>query len=47
MIKQMLANMPESQRAQMRAMMESEMKPPVVKQCITEDSLNDMDKQLR
>ena len=47
MLNEMLANMPESQRAQMRAMMESKMKPPVVKQCITEDSLKDMDKQLR
>ena len=47
MIKQVLANMPESQRAQMRAMMESEMKPHVLKHCITKDSFKDMDKQLR
>jgi len=46
-IQQMLAKMPEAQRAQMRAMMESEMKQPVVKQCITEDSLKDMNAQLR
>jgi len=43
----MLAAMPESQRPQMRAMMESNMKPPVVKQCITLDSLKNMDQQLR
>jgi len=46
-IDQMLASLPESQRAQMRAMMEGNMKPPVVKQCITEASLKDMDKQLQ
>jgi hypothetical protein len=46
-IDKMLASMPESQRAPMRAMMESNMKPPVVKQCITEGSMKDMDKQLK
>lgn len=47
MIDQMIANMPESQRTQMRTMMESQMKPPVIKQCITKDSHKDMDKELR
>jgi hypothetical protein len=47
MIKQMLASVPEAQRDQMRAMMEGQVKQPIVKQCITEDTLKDMDKQMR
>lgn len=47
LIEQMLASLPESQRAQMRSMMENNMKkPPVVYQCVSQDSLNNMAKQL-
>ncbi len=47
MLKEMLASVPESQRAQVRAMMDSSMKLPIVKQCVTEALLKDMGKQIR
>lgn len=47
MLKQMLANTPEAERPQIRAMMENSMKLPVVKQCVTEEDLNSMDQQIR
>ena len=43
----MLANIPEEQRAMMRGMMTSKMKMPVVKQCITQDTLNDLEAQMK
>lgn len=46
-IEAMLAAIPESQRAAIRAMMSSKMKIPVIKQCITEESLKDMEKQMK
>ncbi|WP_339720611.1 DUF3617 family protein [uncultured Paraglaciecola sp.] len=46
-IEAMLASIPESQRETIRAMMSSRMKIPVVKQCITQDSLNNMEKQMK
>jgi hypothetical protein len=46
-IKNMIANMPEAQRAKMREMMKSKMKIPMVKQCITEESFKDMEKKMR
>lgn len=39
---EMLANIPEEQRAMMRQMMKGTMKVPVVKQCITQDTYNNM-----
>lgn len=47
MMKQMLANVPEAQRAQMKAMMQSQMKPTVIKQCITKQSMQQLDKQFQ
>jgi len=38
----MLANIPEEQRAMMRQMMTSKMKLPVIKQCITQDTYKNM-----
>jgi hypothetical protein len=46
-IEAMLASIPEEQRAMMRGMMTSKMKLPVVKQCITQDTLNDMEAQMK
>lgn len=46
-IEAMLASIPEEQRATVRAMMSSKMKIPVIKQCITQESLNDMEKQMK
>jgi hypothetical protein len=43
----MLANVPEEQRAMVRSMMGSKMKVPIIKQCITQDSLKDMEAQMR
>jgi hypothetical protein len=43
----MLANIPEEQRAMVRGMMSSKMKVPVIKQCITQESLKDMEAQMR
>lgn len=45
-IEAMLASIPESQRATIRAMMSSKMKMPVIKQCITQASLKDIEKQM-
>lgn len=43
----MLANIPEQQREMVRGMMSKKMKVPVIKQCITQDSLKDMEAQMR
>jgi hypothetical protein len=43
----MLANIPEEQRAMVRGMMSSKMKVPVIKQCITQDTLKDMEAHMR
>jgi hypothetical protein len=47
MMSKMLAQLPEAQRAQAQQMMGSQMKIPVVKQCITKDSFKDIEKQLK
>lgn len=47
MLKNMLKNLPESQRAKMKEMMPGPMQIPVVKQCITPDSLKDMGAQIK
>ncbi|MCF6194666.1 MAG: DUF3617 domain-containing protein [Kangiellaceae bacterium] len=47
MMSKMLAQLPEAQRAQAQQMMGSQMKIPVVKQCITKDSFKDMEKQFK
>jgi len=44
---EMLAKIPEEQRAMMRQMMASTMKIPVIKQCITQDTLNDPAAQMK
>jgi hypothetical protein len=46
-IEAMLSSIPKEQRATIRAMMSSKMKIPVIKQCITEDSLKDMEAQMK
>lgn len=46
-IEAMLASIPEAQRETIRAMMSRKMKIPVIKQCITQESLNDMEKQMK
>jgi len=46
-IEAMLASVPKEQRATIRAMMSSKMKIPVIKQCITQESLKDMEKQMK
>jgi hypothetical protein len=46
-IDDMLASIPKEQRKALRGMMGSKMKVPVIKQCITQDSLNDMEAQMR
>jgi hypothetical protein len=46
-IDDMLASVPQEQRAMVRGMMNSKMKIPVIKQCITQDSLKDMEAQIR
>lgn len=46
-IEEMLANIPEEQRAMMRGMMASKMKLPIIKQCITQDTLDDMEAQMK
>lgn len=45
-VEAMLANIPKEQREMMRGMMSSKMKIPVIKQCITEKTLEDMEKQM-
>ena len=47
MISNLLASMPESQRAMMREMMKSQIQSAIGKQCITEESLKDAEKQIR
>jgi len=46
-VEAMLASIPEEQRAAIRGMMSSKMKIPVIKQCITKDSLKDMEAQMK
>lgn len=46
-IEAMLASIPEEQRAAIRGMMSSKMKIPVIKQCITKESLKDMEAQMK
>jgi hypothetical protein len=46
-IEAMLASIPKEQRATIRAMMSSKMKIPVIKQCITQDSLKDLEAQMK
>lgn len=46
-IEGLLANIPKEQRAAVRGMMSSKMKMPVIKQCITQDTLNDMEAQMK
>jgi len=46
-IEEMLANIPKEQREMMRGMLTSKMKLPIVKQCITQDTLNDMQAQMK
>jgi hypothetical protein len=46
-IEAMLASVPKEQREMMRGMMSSKMKIPVVKQCITQETLNDMEGQMK
>jgi hypothetical protein len=46
-IEGMLAKIPEEQRAMVRGMMSSKMKVPVIKQCVTQDTLNDMEAQMK
>jgi hypothetical protein len=43
----MLDSMPEEQRAMMQEMMQSKMKIPTTKQCITDDSFKDLEKKMR
>lgn len=43
----MLANVPDEQKAMVRGMMADKMKVPVHKQCITQDTLKDMEAQMR
>lgn len=47
MVKNMLANLPEAQREQVRAMMKSQIKTQIVKQCITKESLQNMEQQMK
>lgn len=47
MIKDMLANLPAAQREMVLKQMESSMPDSVSKQCLTEESIKDMEKQLR
>jgi hypothetical protein len=46
-IEAMLASIPEEQREMMRGMMSSKMKIPVINQCITQATLNDMEAQMK
>lgn len=46
-VEAMLASVPEEQRAMIRGMMSNKMKIPVIKQCITQDSLKDMEAQMK
>lgn len=46
-IESMLANIPKEQREMLRGMMSSKMKMPVIKQCVTADSLKDLDNHLK
>jgi hypothetical protein len=41
-LNEMLANIPEEQRAMMRQMMKGTMKMPVIKQCMTQDTYKNM-----
>lgn len=43
----MLASIPEEQRAAVRGMMSSKLKMPVIKQCITQATLNDIEAQMK
>lgn len=42
-----LESIPEAQRAMMKEMMESKMKIPTTKQCITADTFKDLEKKMR
>lgn len=46
MVRNMLASVPEAQRAQMRQMMQGSVESNVDRQCITADSFKDMEKQM-
>ena len=46
-IKDMLANLPEDQREMVMKQMESSMQSSTSKQCVTEESINDMEKMMR
>lgn len=46
-VEAMLANLPKEQREMMRGMMSSKMQIPVIKQCITKEFLEDMEKQMK
>lgn len=46
-VEAMLANIPKEQREMLRGMMSSKMKIPVIKQCITQKTLEDMEKQMK
>ena len=46
MMRNMLASVPEAQRAQMRQMMQGSVESNVDRQCITADSFKDMEKQM-
>ena len=46
-IANMIANLPESQRAKVRAMMKSKIQIPTIKQCITSDSFKDFEEKFR
>jgi hypothetical protein len=46
-IEAMLGSVPKEQREMMRGMMSSKMKMPVIKQCITQETLNDMEGQMK
>ncbi|MFT5333699.1 MAG: hypothetical protein ACJASY_002652 [Halioglobus sp.] len=47
MMRNLLASIPEAQRAQMREMMQGALQSAVGRQCITADSFKDMEKQMR
>lgn len=46
-VTQMLANLPEAQRAQVESMMKGKMKIPTVKQCIAADSFDDFEEKFK
>lgn len=47
MMATMLANIPEEQREAVRGMMESKMKLPVTKQCVTKETFENMESKLK